>query len=75
MVLLRLESDRLRREESHYENRPDIETEQWVDLADLEIIKILNRFGFYVFLTSIILLNLFCLIILPYFIKQPLKAD
>lgn len=75
LVLLRLESDRLRREESHYENCPDIETEQWVDLADLEIIKILNRFGFYVFLTSIILLNLFCLIILPYFIKQPLKAD
>lgn len=44
-------------------------------LSDSRIIKILNEFVFLLFLTFIILLNLIGLVILPYFIKQPMSID
>lgn len=45
------------------------------DLSEMRIIKILNEFVFYLFLLFCISLNLFGLVIFPYFIKQPMAVD
>lgn len=64
--------------ESFYENvqvtYSDVETitTKRRELTDLEVINILNKFGFIVFFISIIWLNLACLIIFPYYVKTPL---
>ena len=42
---------------------------------DLLLIKILNRFIFILFLLFIVCLNVFSLIILPYFVKKSLSID
>ncbi len=42
---------------------------------DLELINLLNKFMFYVFLIFIISLNLFGLYIFPYLIKKPLTIE
>lgn len=44
-------------------------------LDDLEILIILNRFVFLLFLLFIILVNALCLYILPYLVKVPLIID
>lgn len=54
-------------------DRIEMETgtiERRVDLTDNEVLDILNRFVFYLFLAFIILLNIICLIIFPYIIQQ-----
>lgn len=64
--------------ESFYENVEvtyrDVETITMKrrELTDLEVINILNKFGFIVFFIFIIWLNLACLIIFPYYVKTPL---
>lgn len=50
-------------------------SESCCDLSDMRIIKILNEFVFYLFLLFCISLNIFGLVIFPYFIKQPLAVD
>lgn len=42
---------------------------------DLLLIKILNRFIFFLFLLFIVFLNVFSLIILPYFVRKSLSID
>lgn len=46
-----------------------------IELTDLEVLQILNRFVFVLFLLFIIALNLISLFVYPYFIKVPLSID
>ena len=46
-----------------------------LELTDLEVLQILNRFVFVLFLLFIIALNLISLFVYPYFIKVPLSID
>ncbi len=65
--------------DSFYENYEvtsnEFEYIKKVDLSDAELIVLVNRFGFFCFLISIIFLNLSCLIVFPYMIKTPLKIE
>jgi hypothetical protein len=45
------------------------------NITDLEIIDILNKFIFFMFLIFILSLNFFGLYVLPYYVKQPLSID
>ncbi len=45
------------------------------ELTDLEVLGILNRFVFTLFLLFIIGLNIFALMVYPYLIKIPLTID
>ena len=58
--------------ESKAISTPSIESNK-EDLDDLKIIKILNKFIFFIFVIFIISINIFGLIILPYFIRKPLS--
>lgn len=44
-------------------------------LTDLMLLKVLNKFVFYLFFTSIMFLNICCLYVLPFMIKEPLSID
>lgn len=44
-------------------------------ISDAELNLILNKFVFNVFFILIVFLNVFCLLVLPYFIRQPLVID
>jgi len=46
-----------------------------VELTDLEVLGILNKFVFTLFLLFIIGLNVFSLIVYPYLFKKPLAID
>jgi hypothetical protein len=48
---------------------------QEVPLTETDIMSILNRFVFYLFLLFIIFLNLVCLFIFPYLIKEPMSME
>ena len=43
--------------------------------TDLMLLKVLNKFVFYLFCTSIMFLNICCLYVLPFMIKEPLSID
>lgn len=43
--------------------------------TDLMLLKVLNKFVFYLFFTSFMFLNICCLYVLPFMIKEPLSID
>lgn len=70
-MLLR-ESFRLSSKESlNYKNQIKKNQQQ----QDCKLINVLNKFIFYSFLLFIILLNFFCFLLLPYYIRSPLNID
>jgi hypothetical protein len=56
--------------EENKKNKNKIKAKQ-----DADLIKVLNKLVFYLFLGFIIFLNFFCLCILPYFLKESLSLD
>lgn len=60
---------------SMIENTSSNKQQSTETIPDLKIINILNQFVFLLFLIFILGLNIFGLIILPYFIRKPLSLD
>lgn len=44
-------------------------------LNDLQLVNVLNKIMFYIFLTFIILLNIFCLYVLPVFFRESISIN
>jgi hypothetical protein len=69
---LKLKSLNKRKEE----NELKIKQQQQQDsLNDLMLLTVLNRFVFILFFIYIILLNVVCLFVLPFYVKEPLSLD
>jgi len=67
---LKLKSLNKRKEENEL-----IIKQQQDSLNDLMLLTVLNRFVFILFFIYIILLNVVCLFVLPFYVKEPLSLE
>ncbi len=67
---LKLKSLNKRKEENELKIK-----QQQDSLNDLMLLTVLNRFVFILFFIYIILLNVVCLFVLPFYVKEPLSLD
>ena len=70
---LKLRSSNKRKEENELKIKQ--QQQQQDSLNDLMLLTVLNRFVFILFFIYIILLNIVCLFVLPFYFKEPLSLD
>jgi hypothetical protein len=71
---LKLKSLNKRKEENELKIKQQ-QQQQQDSLNDLMLLTVLNRFVFILFFIYIILLNVVCLFVLPFYVKEPLSLD
>jgi len=55
-------------------NQQDLKiTNQFSKIKDFQLLLILNKFVFYIFFLFIFIIHILCLLVFPYFVKDPIE--